>query len=231
MQKIMIGLMLSLLAGSVAAQSASLLVYQVWEKGSEPYLSRILVTEDYLRLDEGADDGSYTLFDRQQEILYNVSPEDQSILVLDVTEPVPPANEALLLQEEVSEDPEAPQVAGSQPTHVRLLANGESCSELVVVKGVMGDAVDALAEMKLALARVQAATLSAMPLDARTACDLAMNVHAPARALRFGLPLQERSGDRSQSLVDFSDAHEVDDALFRLPEEFARRPLFMSGAI
>ena len=50
-------------------------------------------------------------------------------------------------------------MAGSQPTHVRLLANGESCSELVVVKGAPGDAADALAaEMKLALGPVQAAT-------------------------------------------------------------------------
>ena len=56
-----------------------------------------------------------------------------------------------------------------------------------------------------------------------------MNVRAPARALRFGLLFAGTQGGAQPVLVDFSDAHEVDDALFRLPE--VRRPLFMSGTI
>ena len=229
MQKILSGLAALLLVGAASAQPASLLVYRVAEQGGEPYISRIIVTPDFLRLDEGSDDASYTLFDRRQEILYNVSPDDHSILVLDVTEPVPGDKAGLNLQEQVDGDEQAPLVAGQRPTHVRLLANGDLCSELVVIKDTMNDAVAALSEMKTALARVQAATLNAMPLDRRTPCDMAMNVYAPARSLGFGLPLQERSEGRSQSLVDFSSDHEVDDALFALPEQFDRRPLFMPG--
>ncbi|MCB1723055.1 MAG: UDP-2,3-diacylglucosamine hydrolase, partial [Gammaproteobacteria bacterium] len=168
MQKILSGLAALLLVGAASAQPASLLVYRVAEQGGEPYISRIIVTPDFLRLDEGSDDASYTLFDRRQEILYNVSPDDHSILVLDVTEPVPGDKAGLNLQEQVDVDEQAPLVAGQRPTHVRLLANGDLCSELVVIKDTMNDAVAALSEMKTALARVQAATLNAMPLDRRT---------------------------------------------------------------
>jgi len=225
MQKILMMALLSALAAGAAAESASLLVYRVWEQGTDPYVSRVIVTDDYLRLDEGADDGGYTLFDRQQEILYNVSPDDRSVLVMEQQGP------GLILQEEVKVDTQAPTVAGQQPKNVRLLANGELCAELVVIEGVMQDAVDALSELKLALARIQAATLQAMPIDMRTPCDLAANVYAADRSLRFGLPLQERSEGRSQSLVDFRPDFEVDEGLLTLPQDFDRRPMFLPGGI
>ena len=164
----------------------------------------------------------------------NAGPEDfpgrlSAVRIKSVAASGPGDKAGLNLQEQVDVDEQAPLVAGQRPTHVRLLANGDLCSELVVIKDTMNDAVAALSEMKTALARVQAATLNAMPLDRRTPCDMAMNVYAPARSLGFGLPLQERSEGRSQSLVDFSSDHEVDDALFALPEQFDRRPLFMPG--
>ena len=231
MQKILtLTVMLTLSAGAVAGQ-AGLLVYQVWEEGIEPYISRVLVTEDYVRLDEGSDSGGYTLFDRQQEIIYNVQMEDRSILVLDAQEPVTDVGGTLILNEQVKPDEAAPKVAGAQPKEVRLFANGELCSEMMVVEGVMEDALEGLRELKLSLARIQAATLESMPLSMRTPCDLAANLYAADRSLNFGLPLQERSTGRSQSLVDFAPSHPADDALFELPADFSRRAMFAPNAI
>lgn len=229
MQALTIAFFTLLAAATAVAEDADLLVYQVWEKGSEPYLSRILVTPDYVRLDEGDDAGGYTLFDRRLEVIYNVSPEDQTILVMDLTDPVPARSDTLVLSETVKPDPQAPLVAGRRPTQVSLLANGEVCTELVVIDGVMQAALDGLAELKQALARVHAATLAAMPQDIRTPCDLASNVFAADRSLRFGLPLREGGAGRSQSLVDFAENHSVDPALFTLPQGYGRRPLFGAG--
>ena len=231
MQKILMSLLLLAVAAAASAQPASLLVYQVWEEGIEPYISRILVTPEFLRMDEGDSSDGYTLFDRQQEIIYSVSVEDRSVLVIDHTDMVPGDNEGLILQEEVTEDKQAPTVSGRQPKQVRLLANGELCAELTVIDGVMEDAVAALSEMKQALARVQAATLESIPLHMRTPCDLAGNIHAPDRHLQFGLPLQERAAGRSQSLIDFSTEFEAADALFEIPGEFVRRPMLVPESI
>ncbi len=231
MQKILIAVALFAWSMSVAARPVSILVYQVWEKGIEPYISRVMVTPDYVRLDEGGSADGFTLFDRQQEILYTVSMEDRSVLVMNPTQSVPDGSSSLILQEEVKVDAEAPQVAGKQPKTVRLLANGETCSEMVVIEGVMDEAVEALGELKLTLARIQAATLDAVPLNMRTPCDLAANVYAADRSYRFGLPLSERSGGHSQSLIDFAPDHEAEGELFTLPEGFSRRAVFAPGAI
>jgi hypothetical protein len=231
MQKILTLMFLLALSATAAATPAAVLVYQVWEEGADPYVSRVMVTEDYVRLDEGSDVGGYTLFDRQQEILYNVQIEDRSILVMNSDAPIPESSPGLILQQEVEVDEEAPRVAGAQPTQVRLLANGELCSEMVVVEGVMEDALEGLRELKLSLARIQSSTLDATPLSMRTPCDLAANLYAADRPLNFGLPLQERSAGRSQSLVDFSPDYEADDALFQLPADFSRRSMPAPGAI
>jgi hypothetical protein len=145
--------------------------------------------------------------------------------------PIPENSPGLILEEEVKVDEAAPRVGGAQPMDVRLLANGELCSEMVVIQGVMEDALEGLRELKLSLARIQSATLDATPLSMRTPCDLAANLYAPDRALNFGLPLQERTVGRSQSLVDFSPDYEADEALFELPADFSRRSMPAPGAI
>ena len=226
MQKILILTALLMWSAGAAAVQTGLLVYRVWEEGIEPYVSRVMVTEDYVRLDEGSDVAGFTLFDRRQEILYNVQVEDRTILVMNAELPVDEDSPGLILSEEVKTDEAAPRVAGVQPKQVRLFANGELCNEMVVIEGVMDDALEGLRELKVSLARIQAATLEATPLDMRTPCDLAANLYAPERVLDFGLPLQERSTGRSQSLVDFSAGHEADESLFRLPAGFSRRSMF-----
>lgn len=231
MQKILTALSLCVLSAAAMAEPAALLVYRVWEEGIDPYISRVIVTDDYVRLDEGSDDAGYSLFDRQQEILYNVSMEERAVMVMNPTDPLPEANAALLLQEQVTVDPKAPSIAGRQPKNVRLLANGETCSELVVIEGVMDDAVDALAELKLMLARFQAPAAPKQPLGMQTACDLASGIYAADRSLKFGLPIQERTAGRQQSLVDFSEDYDADASLFSLPADFERRPVLIPGAI
>ncbi|MCB1774465.1 MAG: hypothetical protein KDI88_12675 [Gammaproteobacteria bacterium] len=218
-------------AANVVAEPVDLLVYKVWERGIDPYINRIMVTEDHIRLDEGDDAGAYTLYDRDQEIIYNVSHEDRSVLVINPTAFLPESADSLILGEQVQTDADAPTVAGQVPRRVRLLANGEVCSELVAVEGVMQEAVDALSELKLTLARAQVASLAVTPLELQTPCELASSVYAADRVYRFGLPLQERGAGRSQSLRDFVSGFEVADDLFRIPEDYSRQTMFSSEAI
>lgn len=205
-----------------AEQSAAMLVYKVWERETPPYLSRMLITEDYVRLDEGIDTGDYTLFDRRQEIIYNVVHSNQTVLVIAPGDVEIPQEQALILTETSKIDQQAPQISGVSPLQVELLANGEVCSKLVVLPGVMEPALQGLRNLKQVLARVQVKTLSAMPAELQTACDLAMNIQAPTRSLDQGLPIQEIGLWRRQVLLDYAEQHSVADGLFELPSDYGR---------
>ena len=224
MQKILTAL--ALLAASLpalATQGAALLVYRVWEEGSEPYTNRILVTPDYVRMDEGEGSGDgFTLLDRHAGIIYNVSDEDHSVLVMEPPEALPPAPMELELSVDRQTDPEAPRVGGRAPAHLVLRANGKTCRELDVVPGLMPAAVAGLKDFRRVLSRVQGATLKALPPETQGPCELSENVYAPLRELDYGLPIQERGEGRSQSLVDFDPDHPADAALFEVPGDYRR---------
>ena len=223
MQKVLIALLALSASSSALAADAALLVYKVWEQGAEPYITRMLITDAHVRLDEGQDQADYTLFDRDAGIIYNVSFEDQSVLVIEPELEQLPAASGLIFSENDAEDAVAPLVGGVRPHNVELLANGESCSKLVTLPGLMEPALKGLREFKQVLARVQAAGLAARPEQLQTPCDLAMNVHAATRTVDFGLPIREQSEGRAQALLDYAAVHAVDDALFRVPEDFNRQ--------
>lgn len=231
-QNILITLLLALAGLSAplhAQQQAALLAYQVHEEGVDPYFSRILVTPAYLRMDEGGEGDGFTLFDRKAGVIYNVSHEDQTILVIDNRNEIPERPADLQVSAKASPDTQAPAIAGRQPQDVRIYANGNLCVEVVAVPELMTPATDALREFRLLLARVQAATLPGMPAEAKKPCDMAQHVFDSGRIYDFGLPVQESRVGRSQSLVDFSPAVEVDDALFALPGKYQQ--IGMPGAI
>lgn len=230
MQKILSTLVLGMSLGvglgssaSAADGQANLLVYRVWEEGLDPYISRVLINAHYVRMDEGQDTGQYTLFDREQAIIYNVDDEERSVLVMDPSAtPLPPVPDSLKLDQQVTVQTDAPAIGGRQPQQVTLSANGDTCRELVAVPGLMDEAVAGLRDLQTTLARIQAATLPAMPAETQTPCDLAEYVYAPLRGLDHGLPIQDRSSGRSRSLVDFSTDHVVSDSLFALPADYTR---------
>jgi hypothetical protein len=217
-------------AVQAADQQVELLVYRVWEEGVNPYVSRVLVTPRYVRMDEGEGGRMYTLYDRKEGVLYNVDEDERSILVIKppVSEPAVPGD--LELTRKVGSDEGAPTIAGRVPQRVTLLANGEVCRELVTVPGLMASAVAGMRDMQRTLGHVQAATLSIIPAEMQTACDLAENVYAPLRRLDHGLPIQEDEHGRGRALVDFSSGHAVSETLFVLPDDYRRSEMAALGA-
>ena len=222
MQKILTTLLAWLAAAPALAVSADLLVYKVWEEGAEPYISRILVTPDHLRMDEGDDEGDFTLLDRRAGVVYNVSREDRSVLVMAPGEAPPSPTPAARLEVRDEPDPEAPRVGGVQPHRVELLADGESCGTLTVLPGRMPAALEGLRELRRVLARVQAASLAAAPPGVAGPCDRATALQAPTWSLDHGLPLSERAPGRTQLLLDHEADFQVPDRLFRLPKDYRR---------
>ncbi len=217
MRKLIFSILL-LLATPLLAEEADLLVYEVKEEGLPKYLSRILVSDAFVRIDEGEESSSgYTLYNRVSHVLYNVDPEEGMVLLLTPPDPQPQVPEGLHLEEKLAADPDAPEIAGRQLRKLQLYANGRLCRTLQVVEGLLPKAVQGLRELRLALARLQ----GDVPLDADSdACELVEYVYAPTRALAYGLPLVDLMQRKQQWLVDFDSRREVQDALFQVPEEY-----------
>ena len=206
-----------------AGTPAGLLVYKVWEPGLQPYIGRILVTPGHVRLDEGMDNGDFTLFERGQGIIRNVSVEDQSVLVMRAAGGPPEPAGKLELGEKTELDPDAPRVAGKQPQRRWLYTNGEACRELVTIQGVMTDAVAGLAEFRRALAKIQSPTVPAES----SFCEKSEFVYASDRSLGFGLPLRDSYLGKIQVLLDFDQQYDAAPELFLVPASY--REISMPG--
>lgn len=214
-------LLLACFSLAARAGEADLLVYKVQEPGVENYFSRILVTPARLRMDEGSDTGGYTLYDRKTSLIFNVDPEEETVILFEppLFQPVP--LESMKLGIQIRVEKKAPRVDGKQPVSVRLLANEKVCRELLVIDNGMVDALDALRELYKALARVQYPTAH-MPGNVMTECELSEFVYAPQRAWEHGLPLWDVMDGKQRLLVDFRRHYSVREELFQVPEDYER---------
>jgi len=206
----------------IAQRQVDVLTFRVTEPGTEPYLSRMLITETKLRIDGGEDKGGFILFDRDTGSIFSVSREDRTILAI---HPTPPLDltvpDDLGLAQERFVDPAAPAIAGRQPERIEFSAGGARCYTAVVVPGLLDSALNALQEYYRTLSYQQAAMLERFPPGAQTPCDLAQHVYTPTRHLAAGMPVREWDGrGYLRELLDFEEGRLVSPALFLLPEDY-----------
>jgi hypothetical protein len=201
----------------------SMLSYEEQEAGTDLYTVRVLVSQDFLRLDDGYAESDFVLLDRHEKTIFSVIHEGHSIMVIEnrPIDAVLPADINLTVSR--TADKGAPAIAGNQPEHLQYLANGEICSQSVAVSGVMETAVAAMVEYAEILADRQLNNMQAVPLNMQTPCFLSRYAYAPARHLQYGLPLQEwDSSGYTKSLVDFSEQETMPLTLFALPDGYER---------
>lgn len=207
---------------------AALLVYRVETPDGENSVNRLLTTRDFLRLDQGAQDTGFILFDRKQRKIYSVTQSDRSILVIDPPAGDPKKPDDLKVEVRPAQGGGAPEVEGVKPQHWTLLANGKRCREAFVAPGLMADAVAIYGDYLRVLAAQQALALPAIPEEFRDACDSAIHVYAPDALLRKGLPLKiwHPAGYREE-LVDHRPVFSIPDDSFTLPQGY--REMRMGG--
>ncbi|MFL6712305.1 MAG: hypothetical protein ACJ8LN_05200 [Sulfurifustis sp.] len=192
---------------------------------------RMLVTEKFLRIDAGADDGEFILYDRARRTIYNISAADRLILVIP-SRAVPVSGAPRLYYRTKRDSAAFPRIEGRPVVHYRLLTNGRVCYDLYAADGLLPEAVAALREYREALAGEQYAAIGYTPNEFKAPCDLANHVYAPARYLVHGFPvrlveLDARDARRRRvtELTDYRTNMEVAPALFDLPASFRRIPL------
>ncbi len=191
------------------------------EPGIEPYATRMIVTPDFLRMDDGQDDGDYLLYDRRSRTIHSVSHGDRTVLDIPfhAVEMEPPPGLERITRRTVDE--QAPAVGGRQPVQQKDFVNARLCMETVSAPGLLDDARRALKEYREALAGEQARNLYKTPPELRDPCMLSNLVFHPGKGLEEGFPLYERNqAGQTRELTDFERNRRVKSSLFDLPEGY-----------
>jgi len=207
---------------TVPASGSILLNFVEYEKNVEPYPTRVVVTPEFMRFDDGEGSLDFILFDRQKSIIYSVNSTDRTVLAVEQQNmDIKPPFELKLTQQNLGGMQGAPQIDGKQPQHYQFSANGEVCFDAILVPGLMPDVVKAMQAFDNLLASDSKVTFSMIPADLHNACDMAMSTFAPGRHLAYGFPIQEwsKAGD-GRTLVDYQLDYQPDMSLFVLPTEY-----------
>lgn len=205
----------------IVAPVSMRLLYKIEEPNVEPYESRIIITDKFIRLDDNNDGNDFVLVDRAKQTVYSVSSDNDAILV--VKHQAVTIKSPVELQAETvrTPDKDSPRIDGRELVHYIFKINGQACQDAMIAEGLMKGATDAIAEYRRILAGQHAKTFNITPADLRNNCDMAMNIFQPDRYLQFGLPIHERDYTGYQrSLIDFDDSYEVNTTLFNLPKGY-----------
>lgn len=207
--------------------SAAVIQFSEFEKGAGIYPLTMIVTKNYLRIDDTQEGNDFILFNRNERAIYSVNSEEQQIIKIgyapvDMKSPI----ELSLQTKELVVDKDAPLVAGQQTKHYQIYVNDLLCYEQVVVPNLLPDIVSALKQFKQVLAGQQAETLRYTPADLHEPCDLARNTFYSDTYFEKGFSIIEKDFQtsskhhviyRSRSLIKYSN-EQVASNLFNLPK-------------
>ena len=207
-------LMLGLLGVSTThAADMIALRYVDQDPAEPPYLTRILVTPDFMRMDGGEDDGDFVLLDRRQRQVINVMRDNKLAMVFTPgTLPPKPAGWKARLDARKA-------ARGTQ--RFSLVVKGVVCSEGVAARRAAPDAARAMAELKAILAATQYRVWKDSPREMQHDCDLANQVWESGATLTLGLPLEEREFTGRTRQLESESKQPLQPELFRVPDGMA----------
>lgn len=207
-------LMLCLLGAGVAHASDMIaLRYVDQDPGAAPYLTRILVTPDFLRMDDGHDGSDFILLDRRRKKVINVLRGSNMAMVF-TPGPLPakPADWTSRLETRQK---------GHGTQHFSLSVKGVVCSEGVAARQAAPDAARAMSELKSVLAATQYRVWEESPRELQYDCDLANQVWDSGATLTLGLPLEEREFSGRSRQFESETRQPLQPELFRVPDGMA----------
>ena len=180
------------------------------DPGDPPNLTRILVTPDFMRMDNGEDNGDFVLLDRRQRQVINVMLGSKLLMVFTPgTLPPKPAGWKPRLDT---------RKAAQGTRRFSLTVNGMVCSEGVAAPRAAPDAARAMAELKSILAATQYRLWKDTPREMQHDCDLANQVWESGATLKLGLPLEEREHTGRTRQFESETRQPLQPGLFRVPE-------------
>lgn len=201
-------------AQSGLAADMIVLRYLDQDPGAPPYTSRILITPQFLRLDDGRDESDFVLLKRKTGEVTNVLHGMKTAMRIR-NKPLPASARPTWQVEERVEE------IRPGTNRVTILANGKVCSQTVAAEKLLPEAAKALAEYKAALAWTQYQTYQNTEPDMRQDCDLVHHVWDTGLALGHGLPMEERDYAGRSRHLEKQGRERLRPGLFKLPTRYA----------
>ncbi|MDH5446543.1 MAG: hypothetical protein OEY52_13405 [Gammaproteobacteria bacterium] len=221
-------LMMFIAAMAACDRSASklseplMLVFGDKEEEVEPYQTRIIITPEFMRFDDGEGATDFVLLNRIEKKIYSVVQSNKTVTIIqsedqDVKSPF----DLKLSSKKIDDMQDAPSMEGIKPQHHVYMSGDQICFEVVTVPGFLPEYVQAMSEFNQILANDGKLTLNNMPADMQNGCSLAKTVFEPNRHLKDGFPVQLWGPDGTQSvLLDFKRNFEADKTLFEIPSSY-----------
>lgn len=184
MTRALAGLLLSLVAALAQADVLEV-VYQDQDAGTPPYLSRYLITPDFVRIDQGRDEDAYLVLDRRKGVLFDVQPEQRQVLVIRSGKTAVKLPSGVRADIRQSPRPERGQSVVERTVEV----GGQLCARIITAEGRQTEVAAALREFREVLAQTQWRTWQGTPRELRQNCELQLHVLQPGQEYGRGLPL------------------------------------------
>ena len=201
-----------------ADETAMAFYYQEKETGTPIAEMRYLVTDNYLRIDEGKADNDFILFDLFERRIYSVNHEEQTaMLIKDYAWVLP---EHISREIKQSEMKGAPRVMGKKVKRYQVYNKDKLCTEVQYAPNTHMDAMKVFYEYQLVLSGQQVEVLGNTPLEMRGPCFLVDQVYNDGEYYLKGLPIQVwHSRGYARMLIDVKE-EKVSDSLFEIPDDY-----------
>lgn len=178
-------------------------VFEEREPGLEPFRSRFLANESFLRLDDGTDMGDFVLYDRKTGQIHSFNREESTHLLIKPQQATKIDFDIDFRVEKRSLQ-DAPKIKGITAVEHQFFADATKCKHSVNVKGLLEDMARAMMEYEQALVEHAKKTLSRVPASMKKACYMANNYLHASDYLKVGFPLHVVDDEgRQKRLLSF----------------------------
>jgi hypothetical protein len=199
------------------------LVYDEKEQGADPYQTRLIVTDRYLRIDDLSDTSGYILFDNKAKKIYSVSDFDKSTYVIeDNVYQRPPVDPNLATEEKLLHD--APKVADTIVHDYQVIYKAADkknlCTHIQYVPGLLPSVGKMMHAYQQIISGNEVKTLARIPVEYQTPCMLSDQVYNQGDYYIKGLVIMEWHSNGKQRYLENYKPVQVDAGLFELPKGY-----------